>query len=82
MCPSPGVSGRELLARTPEVAASVGSACHAEGAEVSGVLGAMGLAPERALGAVRLSIGEPTRDQDIDRGVDALAATWRALVAL
>ncbi|MBP6546491.1 MAG: cysteine desulfurase [Phenylobacterium sp.] len=77
----PRVSGRELLARTPEVAASVGSACHAEGAEVSGVLGAMGLAPERALGAVRLSIGEPTRDEDIDRGADALAATWRALVA-
>ncbi|MBK8639290.1 MAG: cysteine desulfurase [Chromatiaceae bacterium] len=78
----PRVSGRELLARTPEVAASVGSACHAEGAEVSGVLGAMGLAPERTLGAVRLSIGEPTTDEDIDRGADALAATWRAVVAL
>lgn len=78
----PRVSGRDLLARTPEVAASVGSACHAEGAEVSGVLGAMGLAPERTLGAVRLSIGESNTDEDIDRGADALAATWRALVAL
>jgi cysteine desulfurase len=77
----PGVSGRELLACTPEVAASVGSACHAEAAKVSGVLGAMGLTAARALGAVRLSIGEPTTDADIGRGADALAATWRALVA-
>jgi cysteine desulfurase len=76
----PRVNGRELLARTPEVAASVGSACHADGA-ASGVLGALGLEPERTLGAVRLSIGEPTTDEDIDRGADALAATWRALVA-
>jgi cysteine desulfurase len=77
----PGVSGRELLARTPEVAASVGSACHAEAAGVSGVLGAMGLTAARALGAVRLSIGEPTTEEGIGRGADALAATWRALVA-
>jgi cysteine desulfurase len=77
----PGVSGRELLARTPEVAASVGSACHSEAAVVSGVLGAMGLSAVRALGAVRLSIGEPTTEEDIGRGADALAATWRALVA-
>ncbi len=76
----PRVSGRELLARTPEVAASVGSACHAEGAEVSGVLGAMGLAPERALGAVRLSLGEPTTDDQIRRAADGLIAAWRALV--
>ncbi len=77
----PGVSGRELLARTPEVAASVGSACHAGSAGVSGVLGAMGVTAARALGAVRLSIGEPTTEEDIGRGADALAATWRALVA-
>ncbi|MEA3274065.1 MAG: cysteine desulfurase family protein [Pseudomonadota bacterium] len=48
----PGVNGRDLLARTPSVAASVGSACHEEAAEgVSGVLGAMGVEAGRALGA-------------------------------
>ncbi len=75
----PGVSGRELLARTPSVAASVGSACHEETDGVSGVLGAMGVEPARALGAVRLSIGEPTTDDDIGQAADALVATWRAL---
>lgn len=77
----PGVSGRDLLARTAAVAASVGAACHGSGAAVSGVLGAMGVAPDRALGAVRLSLGEPTTDGDVVRGADALAATWHALLA-
>jgi cysteine desulfurase len=55
----------ELLERTLAVATSVGSACHGSEWAVSGVLGAMGIAPERALGAVRLSIGEPTTDEEI-----------------
>ena len=75
----PGVSGRELLAGTGSVAASVGSACHEETDVVSGVLGAMGVEAERALGAVRLSIGEPTRDQEIHRAADDLVAAWQAL---
>jgi cysteine desulfurase len=75
----PGVSGRELLARAPLVAASVGSACHEEANGVSGVLGAMGVGFERALGAVRLSIGEPTTDDEIRQAADALVATWRSL---
>jgi cysteine desulfurase len=75
----PGVSGRALLARTPEIAASVGSACHEEGDGVSGVLGAMGLGAERALGAVRLSIGEPTTTEEIARAAGALVAAWQLL---
>ena len=75
----PGVNGRDLLARSPRVAASVGSACHKEGAGVSGVLGAMGASPERALGAVRLSLGEPTTENEIRQSADALIAAWRAL---
>jgi len=76
----PGVSGRDLLARTPEIAASVGSACHEEADAVSGVLGAMGVSPERARGAVRLSLGAPTTDDDISQAADAHVAAWRALV--
>ena len=75
----PGVSGRELLAGAPLVAASVGSACHEEANGVSGVLAAMGIGFERALGAVRLSIGEPTTDDEIRQAADALVATWRSL---
>ena len=75
----PQVSGRELLARTPAVAASVGSACHEETDGVSGVLGAMGVPSERAMGAVRLSIGEPTTDDEIRQAAAALVAAWRSL---
>jgi len=74
----PGVSGRDLLARAQaDVAASVGSACHAGDAAASGVLGAMGVAAEQAAGAVRLSPGRATTEADIDRAARALIAAWR-----
>jgi len=77
----PGVSGRALLAAVEgEVAASVGSACHSEGNAVSGVLMAMGIGSERALGAVRLSVGLPTTEEDIDHAAGALVAAWGGLV--
>jgi cysteine desulfurase len=76
----PGVSGRALLqAVEAEVAASVGSACHAEGDDVSGVLAAMGLTSSRARGAVRLSVGLPTTEADVDQAAAALIAAWRFL---
>jgi cysteine desulfurase len=59
----PGVSGRALLAAAAEtVAASVGSACHAQADAVSGVLAAMGFDAARAMGAVRMSVGIATTD--------------------
>lgn len=74
----PGVSGRELLTQAQaDVAASVGSACHAGDAAVSGVLGAMGLTPGQANGAVRLSLGRMTTESDVDRAAQALIAAWR-----
>ena len=39
----------------------------------------VGAEPVRALGAVRLSIGEPTTDDEIGRAAAALAAAWHAL---
>ena len=74
----PGVSGALLLQRVADrVAASTGSACHAHDAAPSGVLGAMGLPPQRAAGAVRLSVGHGTREDDIDAATTALIAAWR-----
>jgi len=70
----PGVSGAALLAEAPGVAASTGSACHAGRAEPSGTLLAMGLSPEEALTAVRLSLGRFTTQEDVWRAADALAA--------
>ncbi|MFP4607890.1 MAG: cysteine desulfurase family protein, partial [Thiohalospira sp.] len=69
----PGVSGAELLTRCAgEVAASTGSACHSGKAGPSGLLGAMGLSPERAAGAVRLSVGHATTRGDVERAAEAL----------
>jgi cysteine desulfurase len=76
----PGISGRELLdVCGNEVAASVGSACHEDTDAVSGVLGAMGVSAQQALGAVRLSVGTPTTEEDIKRVARALITAWRIL---
>jgi cysteine desulfurase len=74
----PGVDGHELLLATPAIAASTGSACHAGRTEPSAVLLAMGIGRERALGAVRLSLGRWSTAEQIDRAADGLVATWRA----
>jgi len=69
-----GVAGADLLAQTPEIAASTGSACHEGSAELSGVLKAMGISLERGFGAVRLSIGRFTSADETDRAAEILAA--------
>jgi cysteine desulfurase len=68
-----GVSGRALLAAIPDIAAATGSACH-EGVDApSAVLTAMGLPADRALAAVRLSLGRWTTESDLDRTAKLLA---------
>ena len=76
----PGLDGEELLARTSAIAASTGSACHAGRTEPSGVLLAMGLDRDRALGAVRLSLGYQTTADEIETAADALIASARVAV--
>jgi len=75
----PDVSGRGLLAACPNLAASVGSACHEEGDAVSGVLAAMGCDARRARGAVRLSLGRDNDPVQIDAAAQALIAAWKGL---
>lgn len=76
----PGIGGRNLLAEASDtVAASVGSACHSEQDAVSGVLAAMGFEAERAIGAVRLSVGRTTRAVEVDKAAEALTAAWKRL---
>lgn len=69
-----GIDGNALLAAVPEVAASTGSACHAGETEPSAVLLAMGIPPAEAVGAVRLSLGRLTTEDEIERAAEALAA--------
>ena len=70
-----GRSGAEVLSRAPTVMASVGSACHGTG--LSAVLTAMGVGGEQAAGAVRLSLGRTTSQDDVDRAAAALADAAR-----
>jgi len=76
----PDVAGEALLAAAgTEVAASVGSACHAGSHAPSGVLAALGADLARAVGAVRLSVGAYTTDAEIERAAQALVAAWQRL---
>jgi cysteine desulfurase len=74
-----GIEGNALLAATPEVAASTGSACHAGHTEPSAVLLAMGVTPELAVGAVRFSLGRWTTQEEVDRAIPLLAGQVKAL---
>lgn len=69
----PGITGGDLLAGVPSVAASTGSACHA-GVLTSSVLVAMGIDADDALGALRLSVGRSTTADQVERAADALTA--------
>lgn len=76
-----GVAGHELLAAVPRIAASIGSACHSGSHAASPVLRAMGLDDDRALSAVRLSVGRWTTADDVDLAAGLLAAAAGALAA-
>lgn len=77
-----GVVGADLLARTPEIAASTGSACHDGSGELSGVLKAMGVSREQGFGAVRFSLGRLTTSDEIDRAAEIVAARVKELRAI
>src|SRR5207245_4329970 len=62
-----GHIGAELLEKVPDIAASTGSACHEGSVCLSPVLQAMGVSPESGRGAVRLSVGRFTTEDEIDR---------------
>jgi cysteine desulfurase len=72
-----GQRGYELLPLLDGIAASTGSACHAGTTSISPVLAAMQLQPERALGAVRFSVGRTTSQEDLDYVVERLKEAVR-----
>jgi cysteine desulfurase len=75
----PGLSGAELLAGVPAVAASLGSACHAGREAISPVLAAMGVSAASARGAVRFSVGRPTTRAEIEQAAALLVERGHAL---
>jgi len=59
-------TGAGILAGIPAIAASTASACHTGMTEMSPVLEAMRMNPERGAGAIRFSLGRTTTDEEID----------------
>ena len=74
-----GIAGQQLLEETPQIAASTGSACHAGKVTLSPVLEAMGVTSEKGRGAVRLSVGRFSDEEQIDLAAKRLIATARNL---
>jgi cysteine desulfurase len=70
-----GTIGHDVLAATPGIAASTGSACHSGIHEPSPVLTAMGLSTDRSLAALRLSLGRWSTIGDIDTAADMIVTT-------
>jgi cysteine desulfurase len=77
----PGVLGAYLRARAPELTASTGSACHAGQHTPNATLFAMGVAPDVALGAMRLSSCRGSTRGEIEAAAELLAGAHRSLVA-
>ncbi|GCE28392.1 cysteine desulfurase [Dictyobacter alpinus] len=70
-----GILGEEVLAAMPGIASSTGSACHEGKTDPSAVLSAMGQSRERALGALRLTLGRWTTAKEINAAADQIAQT-------
>jgi cysteine desulfurase len=69
-----GHIGAELIQKVPGIAASTGSACHEGKVSLSPVLRAMGVPPEIGQGAVRLTVGRFTTEEEVDRAAAMLIA--------
>jgi cysteine desulfurase len=73
----PGKVGADLLQAVPEIAASTGSACHEGEVRLSPVLRAMGVPEAVGLGAVRLSVGRFTTEEEVDAAAEFLVSRAR-----
>ncbi|MBC8462153.1 MAG: cysteine desulfurase NifS, partial [Deltaproteobacteria bacterium] len=63
----PGMIGEEILNEIPDLCASTGDACHDRSLKLSHVLEAMGVREEVGMGAIRLSLGSPTTEAEVDQ---------------
>ena len=72
-----GIDGETLVVELDKAGFAVasGAACSSASTEPSATLLAMGVAPDRARGAVRLSVGAATTSEEIDAFLQALAKT-------
>jgi cysteine desulfurase len=77
----PGLDGETLLMNLDQagLAVSSGSACSTGDVEPSHVLLAMGVTPDQARGAIRVSLGKDSRRDQIDKFIDCLKQQVRTL---
>lgn len=73
--------GANLLDATPSIAASTGSACHSGVHTPAATLLAMGMKPDLALGAIRLTLGRATSPNQIHTTAAAVIESWRNVSA-
>lgn len=77
----PGIVGDALLARLDGLALSTGSACNAGSTTPSYVLRGIGLDVAAALASVRIGLGRPTSEAEIDIAVREIAGAVVRLAA-
>jgi cysteine desulfurase len=63
----PGMIGEDILKKTPDLCTSTGAACHDQCVALSHVLAAMGVTKEVGMGAIRLTLGRPTTEEEVDQ---------------
>jgi cysteine desulfurase len=63
----PGMIGEEILRKIPDLCTSTGAACHDQSVTLSHVLAAMGVTKEVGMGAIRLTLGRPTTQEEVDQ---------------
>ncbi|MEM1348483.1 MAG: cysteine desulfurase family protein [Myxococcota bacterium] len=73
------VPGEMLMTRLRDVATSVGSACNSMQPVASHVMRAMRMAPDRALGAFRVSVGRYTTDEELAYAAQRIIEEVRSL---
>ena len=74
-----GLEANAILNEIQGVAASAGSACHSDQMEVSGVLKAMDVPFEYAMGTLRFSVGRFTTAREIDEALREIVAVVERL---
>lgn len=77
----PGVDGGELIDALTGIAVASGSACSSADPAPSHVLRALGCDDRQAAASLRLSLGRPTTDAEIDEAAEEIIATVRRLQA-
>ncbi|MBS1272502.1 MAG: Cysteine desulfurase IscS [Candidatus Marinimicrobia bacterium] len=76
----PDIDSRELLAKLPKYALSVGSACHSENPEANPIIQSLGIPVNYAAGTIRVGIGRSNTRRQIEQFADDLIEAYQSLM--